>query len=302
MRQKPTINLNKLIQQHIQTTCNQPMNKYHKQYILIHFFALCLVVFMVSCGNRQHVDKPEKLPNKSTKELETALFAQDSIPFDFFAVRIGVDLKSTQQSASFSCYVKLNIDSAFGGSIKVGPIVGAAYMITTDSIFFVNKDKKCYFAESLEYVSTLFGTAVEFDFFQDLILGLPIGLEEDTKYQQIKNEDHYVLSTHKERLYKRLENDRLNLEEDLMLIQYHMNATTLDVFQTNIEVPSDTTSIRIDYLESKLEEGFRVPEATNIYLTNPRDTLEIELNYGSVKINNPSKIKIKIPDSYVECK
>ncbi|NOQ70448.1 MAG: DUF4292 domain-containing protein [Crocinitomix sp.] len=277
------------------------MNKYNK-HIIIPLFTLFMVVFLSSCGNRQHVDKGEKLPNKSTKELEKALFAQDSIPFHFFAVRIGVDLKSTQRNASFSCYVKLNVDTAFGGSLRVGPMVGAAYMITTDSIFFANKTDKCYFAESLDYVSTLFGTEVEFDFFQDLILGLPIGLEESTKYQQIKAEDHYILSSHKERLYKRLENDRLNLEDDVMLIQYHMDSASLNVFQTNIEVPSDTTSIQIDYLESKMEEGFRVPEATNIYITNPKDTLEIQLNYGSVKINNRSKIKIKIPSSYVECK
>ncbi|MFT5823948.1 MAG: hypothetical protein ACI8ZM_005214 [Crocinitomix sp.] len=277
------------------------MNKYSK-HIIIPLFTLFMVVFLASCGNRQHTDKREKLPNKSTKELEKALFTQDSIPFHFFAVRIGVALKSTQRNASFSCYVKLNVDTAFGGSIKLGPIVGAAYMITTDSIFFVNKTEKCYFAESLDYVSTLFGTAIEFDFFQDLILGLPVGLEEGTNYQQIKADDHYILSSHKERLYKRLENDRLNLEDDIMLIQYHMDSASLNVFQTNIEVPSDTTSIQIDYLETKMEEGFRVPEATNIYITNAKDTLEIQLNYASVKINNPSKIKIKIPSSYVECK
>ncbi|MBL4661968.1 MAG: DUF4292 domain-containing protein [Flavobacteriaceae bacterium] len=277
------------------------MNKYNR-HIIIPIFTLFLVVFLTACGNRQHVDKGKKLPNKSTKELENALFAQDSIPFHFFAVRIGVDLKSTQRTASFSCYVKLNVDTAFGGSIKLGPIVGAAYMITTDSIFFANKTEKCYFAESLDFVSTLFGTEIEFDFFQDLILGLPIGLEEGTNYQQIKVDDHYILSSHKERLYKRLENDRLNLEDDVMLIQYHMDTADLNVFQTNIEVPSDTTSIQTDYLESKMEEGFRVPEATAIYITNPKDTIEIQLNYGSVKINNPSKIKIKIPDSYIECK
>ena len=278
------------------------MNKYSKRNLILVVFTLFFAVIISSCGNRKQENKDEKLRNKSTKELENALFSQDTIPFHFFAVRIGVDLKSTQQNASFSCYVKLNIDSAFGGSIKVGPIVGAAYMITTDSIFFVNKDKKCYFRESLDYVSTLFGTEIEFDFFQDLILGLPIGLEEGTKYQEIKADDHYILSSHKERLYKRLENDRLNLEDDEMLIQYHMDAKTLSVYQTNIEVPSDTTSIQIDYLETKLEDDYRVPESTTIYITNPRDTLEIKLNYGSVKINNPSKIKIKIPDSYVECK
>lgn len=277
------------------------MNKNTTRYNLIGLFTLFIAVFIVSCGNRQHVDKNAKLENKSTKALERALFEQDSILFDFFSVRIGVDLKSTQRNASFSCYVKLKVDSAFGGSIKAGPIVIASYMVTTDSLFFANKNEKCYYKESLQYLSVIFGTEIEFDFFQDLILGLPIGLEEGTNYQQIKVSDHYILSSHRERLYKRLDKDRLNLEEDVMLIQYHLDSADLRIFQINIEVPSDTTSIQIDYLTTKMEDGFRVPEATRIYITNPKDTLEIDLNYAPVKINDPSEIKIKIPDSYIEC-
>ena len=277
------------------------MNKKLTHYITLGLLSLMLSVFVSSCGNSRHTNQVTKLKKKNDKELEAALLEQNKIDFDFLSVRIGVDLKSKKQNNSFSCYVKLKIDSAFSGSIKKGPAVFATYLITQDSITFVDKWNDCYFAESLSYVSTLFGTTVEFDFFQDLLLGLPIGFDGETKYQQINNDGHYILSSHKERDYRKLENDRLNLEEDLVLIQYHLDPENLEVSKIEMNIPLDTTSITVNYLERKLEEGRRLPEATSIEIVNPRDSVFIQLNYAPITLNEPKRISIKIPSSYVEC-
>lgn len=260
-----------------------------------------LLGLVFSCGNRQHIPNEQRLKKKNDKELEAALFDQDSIPFDFLSVRIGVDFKSKTQNRSFSCFVKLKVDSAFGGSIKAAGIVVATYLVSKDSLIFVSKFQDCYVAESFDAISSLLGATVEFDFVQDLMLGLPIGLEEGTKYKQINSKDHYILSSHKKRDFKKLENERLDLEEDLMLIQYHLNAETLALFRTDIEIPSDTTSISVNYLERKLEEGVSVPESTRIIVVNPNDSIFIQFNYAPVKLNDPKEISIKIPDGYVAC-
>ena len=278
------------------------MEKNCNRHIINSIFALFLIMLAVSCANRRNGGSDQKLRKKSDKELIAALAYQDSIPFDFFTVRIGVDFNSKSQNVSFSCYVKLNVDTAFGGSIKAGPVVIATYKITTDSVTVVNKQpNKCYFEKDLAYLSVLFGTAVEFDFFQELILGLPIGFDPENKYQQIPNDNHYILSSHKKRDYRRLENDRLGIDDDLVLIQYHMDPNTLETYKIDMDIPSDTTNITINYTERKIEDGFNVPEETTIQILNPSDSIFVKLNYGSVKLNEPKKIKIKIPDSYVEC-
>lgn len=273
---------------------------------LLFLFTATLVTLLIgfSCGNRRNEikEKPEKLKKKNEKELKSLLTKQAAIPYEFMSTRISVDLKSTAQNASFSCYVKLDIDDTFGGSIKLGPIVFATYMVTTDSVTFVNKREDCYFNESIAYISTLFGTEIQFDFFQSLLLGKPIGYHEEVKYNQIPADDHYILSTHKERVYKKLENDRFDLKEDVMLIQYHISPASLAVNQINVQVPTDTTEIEIRYLESKTVQEQTLPEETTILITNPKDTLFLRLNYGSIKLNEPKKISINIPDSYRECR
>jgi hypothetical protein len=269
------------------------------KHILKLVAGILIISVIVSCANRQHESRNMK--RKNEKELVEALFEQAKIPFDFFSVRIGVDFSSVNQKASFSLYTRLNVDTAFGGTIKVANFVGATYLVSTDSIVFVNKREDCYFNEKLTYLSSLFGTDVEFGFFQDLLLGLPIGLDESIKYQQIPSKDDYILSSHKKKTFRKLENDRLDIEEDVMLIQYHMSNESLNVKRVNIQVPSDSVDIEINYLETKIEEGFQVPESTTIQIVHPKDSIFISLNYAPVKINDRKPIEINIPDSYNAC-
>lgn len=279
------------------------MNKLiNHNYFILFCATILAITFAFSCGNSRETADIERLDHKSDRELEAALFEQNKIPFDFMSVRIGVDIESTAQNASFSCFVKLNVDSLIGGTIKSAAIVFATFKVSTDSIIFVKKLDKCYFAESLDYVSTLFGTTLEFDFFQSLILGLPIGLEEGANYEQIRerDQDHYILSSHKRRDFIKLEQNKLNADEDDMFIQYHLNPS-LEIFEIGIQIPSDTTSISVNYSDRKLEEGIKVPESTTIVVRNPKDTITIKLNYGTVKINEPSEITINIPENYIEC-
>ncbi len=282
---------------------NQDYMKKQLKYLIVGALMVMLMLSSVGCGNRKHEKgKPGKLEKLNDKVLQSALEQQSKIPFEFMTVRIGVDLKSTARDASFSCYLKLNVDKEFGGSVKVGPVVLASYLINTDSVMFVNKRDDCYFRESIDYVSSLFGTEIEFDFFQELLTGRPIGYDADIKYKQIDAEDHYILSTHKERVFKKLENDRLDPKDDLMLIQYHFNAASLKADQVNVQVPSDTAEIEIRYIEEKITDNVKLPEETTILITSPRDTLFMRLNYGVIKLNEPKVININIPDSYSECR
>jgi len=278
------------------------MIKLYKTNLITILVLFIATGFLSACGNGRESTNVERLEHKSERELENALFEQSIIPFDFLAVRIGVEIESSKQNASFSCYVKLDVDSLIGGTIKAAVLVYGTFKVSHDSIIFVKKLDKCYFAETLDYISTLFGTSLEFDFFQGMLLGLPVGLEEGTKYDQIKekDQDHYILSSHKKRDYVKLEQNKLDPNDQEMFIQYHLHPD-LELFEIDVEIPSDTTSIQINFSERKLEEGFKVPEETTIQIQNPRDKVIIKLNYGTVKLNEESEININIPDSYIEC-
>lgn len=263
--------------------------------------ALGLVLIIHACTTTKAAVNGVR--NMNERELREILFAKDTVPFDFFYGKVGVDFKSEARSMTFNATVKMRIDSAFSGTIKYFGVIGGFYLLTADSMHFVNKQQKCYIQEDLTYISSLFGTKIEYDFFQSLILGLPIGLDPDIKYQQIKSKEDYILSSHKKKDFKKLEQDRLDLSEnDDIFIQYHMAPESFDLTSINIQVPADTVEIDIDFKERKLQdEQYWVPGKTHISLILPRDSISITLDYGTVQINDPKKINITIPDSYEPC-
>ena len=266
-----------------------------------------ILVFIVSmaCGSTKEVptvndNEPCKI-RLSEKELTEILFKKDDINFQHFNTKLSIDLESTSQSRSFSSTLKLRTDSAFSGTIKIMSIVVASYLVNTDSVIFVNKTADCYFRESLSLVEQMFGTEIEFDFFQSLILGLPIGLDDETKYKEIHDKFYHVLSSHRKSKFKKIDKDRLKDETGDIFIQYYMDCDSKDLKRVDIQLPADTTSISIEYLERELIDGFNAPKSTQLSIVHPSDSIKIKLEYSSSRINEIKEISINIPESYEEC-
>lgn len=130
---------------------------------------------------------------------------------------------------------------------------------------------------------------------------MPIGLDPDEKYNEIKSNIDYIIASSKRRDVKRLENDRSERIQENMIIQYHLSSDSLDLTKIDIQVPSDSTSIRIDFLERAITDGINFPSLTKIEIITPKDTVTIQLSYGTIKLNEPGEIVIKIPENSVEC-
>lgn len=274
------------------------------------FFYILFLLFTVmaagACGSTKDGTKKSrksKCKKMTTSELQAELFEKADIPFDHFYTRIGVDIKSNTMNQWFATSIKMRIDSAFSGTVRYTAYVAGTFIVTQDSVIFNNKADKCYLKHNFSYISSKLGTEVTYDFFQDLLLGLPIGIDKDLEYQQITDKEypnHYILSSHKKKVYKQLERGE-NPEKDEILIQYHMRCKDFELERINIQIPSDTVNMTIHYKDKKVESGFTVPNITHITIVHPRDSIKIEVNSGVVKINQPKKIFIKTPDSYNEC-
>jgi len=269
-----------------------------KIYIAV---VVCLTLFVASCGNSKKGTSVD-CSKKSTEELRTNLFKQGNAQYDFYYTKIGVSIKSSTEDNSFKATVKMRIDSAFSGTIKVAGFVGATYLVDQDTVAFTNKLKKCFTKESFSYLSSVFGTDLEYDFMQKLILGQPVGLNDSTEYEQLKSKENYILSSHSKKTFKKLDTDKLGEDElDDIFIKYYMDCESLMLNKIQITVPKDTVTIDIDLNETQFVEKISVPKATAIKIVTPKDSIFINLNYGTTKLNEPRRIRINIPEGYSEC-
>jgi hypothetical protein len=271
----------------------------------IPIIGLLLVTLALSCKNSQELTKQET--NKiNDKDLREILFNLQKVDFDFFYTKLAIEYKNSEKTQSFKASVKMKIDSAFSGTLSVGPIIGGTYLIDQDSIKSTDKIKKCYFTEDLSFVSSIMGVELKYDFFQDLLLGMPINLDESIKYKQIKDKDKqfYILSSHSKHKFQKIEKDKINLDNEKnndIYIQYYFSPDSIDLVKMFIEIPGDSVSININYLESNLVEGNKVPQLTTISIVHPKDSISLELNYYKTKINQPKNIKFSVPDNYENC-
>ena len=252
-----------------------------------------------------------KIPGKVTKrisekKLTAILFKQKAIDFDFFYSKINIDFKDSKKSHSFKSSVKMRIDSAFSGTISKGPIIVATYLITKDSIKSSNKLAKCYFTENLSYISSIIGVELEYESFQNLLLGKPLYVDESIKYKQIKDKlkQYYILSSHRKRKFKKIDKEKLNLDKEKnndVFIKYYFSPDSVNLVKMNIEIPGDTVYIDVNYFETTLLNNLTVPKLTTIKIVHPKDSIFLEFDYSRLKINQPKRIKFSVPSAYVDC-
>ena len=242
----------------------------------------------------------------SEKKLTSELFGNSAIDYDFFYSKINIDYKNSKKSQSFKASVKMRIDSAFSGTVTKGPIIVATYLIDKDSVKSTNKIAKCYFNENLKYISSILGVELEYSEFQNLIVGKPLYLDESTHYKQIKDKlkQYYILSSHKKHKFKRIDNEKLNLDKDKnndIFIKYYFSPDSIDLVKMNIEIPADTVTIDINYEKSQVIDNYLIPDLTSIKIVHPEDSIFLKLRYTKLKINQPKTIKFSVPSNYVNC-
>lgn len=266
-----------------------------KHYRHIIFLSILALSSQISCrGVKDITEHNNRLNDKEAQEI---LFAKDSLNFSFFYSKIGIDYKDGSRSNSFSATVKMKTDSAFCGTLSYGPVIGGTYLINKDSIYFTNKRDKCYISENFSTLSAIFGTDIEYSFFQSLILGLPLGIDKSIKYNHKNTKEYSILSSYKKKDLRKID----DLEEDNIFVQYYINSSTFHLDKISIQVPSDTVEIEIEYLNRQALNEFHFPEITKLKIVHPRDSIFINFEYGSIKLDERKDIDINIPDNYVKC-
>lgn len=269
----------------------------------LYILSILLVFVSFSCKTTV----PGKVTKRiSEKKLTAELFENSTIDYDFFYTKMSIEYKNSKQTQSFKASVKMRIDSAFSGTVSKGPIIAATYLINKDSVKSTNKLTKCYFNENLSYISSILGAELEYGEFQNLLVGKPLYLDETIHYKQIKDKlkQYYILSSHKKHKFKRIDNEKLNLDKDKnndIFIKYYFSADSIDLMKMNIEIPGDTVTIDVNYEKSQLVDDYAVPELTTIKIVHPKDSIFLELKYSKLKINQPKTIKFSVPSNYVDC-
>lgn len=269
----------------------------------IKFVALCgTLLLFASCAKKLTEVEKEKLPRKKAQELIEVMDSLSHRKPGFFYTKISTDFTDTNRSISFKTSIRMVKDSAINTLITYAKIPVINSIITTDTVTIVNKRDKCYIIQSLSYIKENFGIDFNYKNLEELILGMPLDYDTTQKYFQINDPYNYTISSHKKRDIKKLERqDRHEPEKEDIIIKYYLTDDAHGLKGMHIESPSDSTTIKVDYLTREMVQNYNIPKTVNIVITSPRNQMRIALDYDKAEIDQPQPLFLVIPEGYEKC-
>lgn len=272
----------------------------------IKFLKLTLLIVLVSsCSRKIVLLNPDKLDRKKTSELVNALDEIFKQKPDYFYSRISTKFKDTTQNVSFKTSLKIKKDSAVSTFISFAAIPIIQAIVTKDSLKVVNKRSKCYALTDLSIIKNTFGYAFDYANVEEILLGLPIAYDTNQRYFQIHDPFNYVISSHRKRQIKKNEKgkpmDKKTDNDDDIIIKYYLSDDITRLKRLEIESPSDSTRLEINYVTSEMINSYNVPKNVEIQVFTPRNTISLILDYEKTEVNEPQSLLLVIPKNYEIC-
>lgn len=255
---------------------------------------------IISCATSKQIDeasKQDKLERRKTQDLLNVVDSISKKTPTFFYSKIKSSYTDTNRSNSFKTSIRLAKDSAVHAIISFANIPIINSIITKDSLTLTNKKDKCYMKQDLGFFKESFGVDFNYKNIEEIILGLPIDFDTNQRYFQKHDPNNYILSSHKKFKIRRAEKKA----KDDIIIQYFLNRQANELTSMEIESPSDSTSIKVNYISSEIIDGYRFPKDVVINIKTPRNNIQIDLSYDKIEVNLPQPIFLVIPESYEKC-
>lgn len=263
------------------------------------FSSLLVLLFTVSCATVKNTESEEnsKVQRRKTQDLVMALDSISKVSPHHFYSKIKTNYSDTNRSNSFKTSIRLCRDSAVSAIISVANIPVFNSIITKDSLQLTNKKDRCYLQKDLGFFKEAFGVDFNYKNIEEIILGLPVDYDTSQRYFQIHDPFKYIISSHRKFKAKRFEKKA----KDDIIIKYILSNNANELAGMEIESPSDTTTINVNYLTSEIVDGFRFPKNVLIKIKTPRNNIQVELSYDKIEVNLPQPIFLIIPEAYEKC-
>lgn len=247
------------------------MNKY------LVFFLVISLTTLSSCNK-----KLIRWTGKAKSSLSVHNF-----DFQYLQARSKIKFDSPDQHLSSSAIIRMKKDSVIW--VSVSPALGfeaARALITPDTLLFVNRINKEYYAYNYQSLSKQIHFKVDFEMIQSAIIGNLI-LPREPEDEVEKKENTFVLTQH----------------FPPYVLRSAINAKSMRPESVMAEEMSKGNSMAIDYKEFQWVKDQAFPFATLISIVNKTDkgpqTTKIDIHHSKVEIEeNAIKFPFSIPGKY----
>ncbi len=218
----------------------------------------------------------------STKEIIKA-HSKRAASFKTLQSKVKIDYTQDNKTQGYTVTLRIEKDKTIWLSATLGL---ARAKITPEKVQFYDKINNQFFDGDYSLLSDLLGTDIDYKQLEKLLLGESI-------FQLNKND--YKASTH-EKSYMLTPKEQQDLFEVFLLF----NPTHFKMDSQQITQMASNRFLEVDYIAYQELEKQTLPKNTKIIAVDNGDETTIELEYKSVKLNEPLRYPFKIPSGFKE--
>jgi hypothetical protein len=278
------------------------MNKIKLGYWLT-TFAIGIFLFSCKVQEKKNVKIRVRVKHRSSKFLVQKL-KKNEFQFNTISAKAKTAIiDSSGKKTSFKTNIRIKKDSAIWLSIT--PMLGiemARILITQDSVKFLNRASKEYFLGDFGYLNKLFGTELDYQMMEALLIGNSLDFDEKSKIHSRvdRKKDLYFLSTEKKRkVNKELKKEKAKIKKEAQVLW--LNPLTFKVTKLLLTSPATKRSFSGKFSDYRKIEEQLIPYQLHFVLKSYTTSI-IDVEYSKFSIGKSLSFPFKISSKYVEIK
>jgi hypothetical protein len=260
------------------------------------FISVVLIFFAAQSCSKNNVKTQKKLPHKSTSYLVEQL-QENELKCDWFSAKLGVEFESDKMSDSFKIHVRLHKDSAIWISATYYSVEAARFLITPDTVKFMDRKNNKYFIGDFVYINEKFNVELDFESLQSLILGNGVDIAEFEKLKSYPANGLYHISSIGKRKQRKADKKGDDKAKTAVALTVSLSPETYKVSRLILQDFTQHKSLKADFEKYQKLDGQLVPERIKLNIVAEKN-LDATIEYLKVTLNNPVKFSFTIPEKY----
>ncbi|MFK7980455.1 MAG: DUF4292 domain-containing protein [Saprospiraceae bacterium] len=252
------------------------------------FTFLFSLLILTSCSTNRKLQQGDtattKLKKRSVRYLQKELNAQ-TLDVEWLSARAKITYKDPTQTRTFNADIRMRKDSVIWMRIKKIKVEAFRILITTDSIYVIDRLKHEYYVEDLKLVEEKFNFPGQFQALQTAILGNPYFFEKQKLIANIANQQYHLTG-----------DNGVRTKSDYFLNGQSYNLEQMAFF----DVERDRKlNIFLEEYAPVLEAAFQFAHHRQFEVESEETgNASIKMKFSKVELNVPKTIKFSISSRY----
>lgn len=245
---------------------------------------LLLFVIVLGCGTTKKVQLTPVVVT-ATDSIKNYHFVLDSLhahlfQYTYLQLKAKITLTDSEGTKnSFSATIRMKHDSAIWASLGIAGIEGARLLLTTDSIFIVDRVNKQLMKNDFAFVQHFAGLPLTFSDLENLLIGAPVMLNLQQSVVS-KVDSQFVVEDNSSTIKNTI---RLNADYTLLTMMISDVSNQRNMISTFTEY------------DSSAAKPFSM--ARSIIISHPQTT-SVDITFSKIKIDEPLQFPFNTSEKF----